>query len=174
MSLADQLMKAGLADKKSVQKAKKEKHKQRKSKQVVTDESKLAAEQRLKEQQERDRQLNQQRKQEADAKAIVAQIKQLIETSAQDRSRGDIAYNFSHNGKITKIYVTKAQQQQLIANQLAIVVKGDSYELVPTKVADKINQRDPSIVIELPKSDSSEVAEDDPYADYQIPDDLMW
>ncbi|TKB52732.1 DUF2058 domain-containing protein [Ferrimonas aestuarii] len=174
MSLADQLLKAGLADKKSVQKAKKEKHKQRKSKQVVTDESKVLAEQRRQEQAQRDRELNQKKQQEADAKAILAQIKQLIDTSKQDRSRGEIAYNFSDNGKITKIYVTEAQQRGLINGQLAIVIQGDNYELVPTKVAEKIEQRDASIVIALPKAEVETPEEDDPYADYQIPDDLMW
>ncbi|TKB48185.1 DUF2058 domain-containing protein [Ferrimonas sediminicola] len=174
MSLADQLLKAGLADKKSVQKAKKEKHKQRKTKQAVTDESKQLAEQRKREQQQRDRELNRQRQEEAEAKAILAQIKQLIDTSKQDRSRGDIAYNFSHDGKITKVYVTKAQQQQLIAGQLGIVIQEESYELVPSKVVEKIEQRDPAMVIPLAKKEENTPEEDDPYADYQIPDDLMW
>lgn len=48
------------------------------------------------------------------------------------------------------------------------------YELVPLKVAEKIRELDASVVIALHVPEKKPVAEDDPYADYQIPDDLMW
>jgi len=51
---------------------------------------------------------------------------------------------------------------------------GDKYELVPTPVAEKIQQRDVSYVITQVLSAPIETDEEDPYADYQIPDDLMW
>ena len=50
---------------------------------------------------------------------------------------------------------------------------GGTTELVPRLVADKIAERDPSLVVRVTKA-SGEVDADDPYAAYQIPDDFMW
>ena len=52
--------------------------------------------------------------------------------------------------------------------------EGRRFELVPVEVARKIAERDPETVIDLPDQDDSASAEDDPYADYKIPDDLTW
>ena len=46
------------------------------------------------------------------------------------------------------------------------------FELVPAKIAEQIRQCNPSLVIDLP--DEQPVAEDDPYSDYQVPDDQTW
>ena len=43
---------------------------------------------------------------------------------------------------------------------------------MPTTVAEKIRQRDEAAVVLL--NDRNVQDEDDPYADYPIPDDLMW
>jgi uncharacterized protein YaiL (DUF2058 family) len=45
--------------------------------------------------------------------------------------------------------------------------------LVPKTVAEKISERDASLVVRVAKT-SSEVDVDDPYAAINIPDDLMW
>ena len=58
--------------------------------------------------------------------------------------------------------------------QIAIVALGDSFELVPTVVAEKIRQRDEKAVLLLNERGSQDVDEDDPYKDFPIPDDLMW
>jgi len=52
--------------------------------------------------------------------------------------------------------------------------EGRRFELVPIEVANKIAERDPETVIELPDQDDSVNTDDDPYADYKIPDDLTW
>jgi len=41
-------------------------------------------------------------------------------------------------------------------------------------VAEKIAERDSSSVIRNDNVSDSEVSADDPYADYEIPDDLIW
>ena len=56
---------------------------------------------------------------------------------------------------------------------LAIARFNDNYSLVPKIVAEKISQRSENFIIPL-NIEVEEVTEDDPYADYQIPDDLMW
>jgi hypothetical protein len=54
-----------------------------------------------------------------------------------------------------------------------IVCQGEAIELVPRTIAEKIAERDPSIVVTVNRS-ATAIAEDDPYAAYQVPDDLMW
>lgn len=178
-SLQDQLLKAGLVDEKKAKKVKKDKRKatkqQHKSKTVAVDETKAAAAQARAEKAERDRRLNEERKADAERKAIAAQIKQLIEMNRQPKGtsgKDEVAYNFTDGKQIKKIYVSEEVQGLLTRGRLAIVKLGEGYELVPSPVAEKISQRDESYVIS--QAVAQEVDEDDPYADYQIPDDLMW
>ena len=177
-SLQDQLLKAGLADKnkaKQIKKAQTRKtQQQRKSKQGVVDESKQQVQQVRQEKQQRDRQLNEERKAEADKKAIAAQVKQLIEVNRLSREGAEIDYNFTDNKKIKKMLVDNTMLEQLSRGRLAIVSLQDKYEVVPAAVAEKIQQRLPERVIVANEVASNEIDEDDPYADYQIPDDLMW
>jgi uncharacterized protein YaiL (DUF2058 family) len=49
-----------------------------------------------------------------------------------------------------------------------------TYEVVNCEAAEKIRLRDAACVLVLNKAVEAEVKEDDPYAEYQIPDDLMW
>lgn len=177
-SLQDQLMKAGLVDAKKAKQTQKDKRKatkiQHKSKTAVVDETKLQAQKAKEEKVARDRELNAQRKAEADRKAIAAQIKQLITLNVQSKGEGDIAYNFTDGKQIKKIHVSESVQDLLIRGRLIIVKLGESYELVPFPVAEKIAERDESVVIALSTAQDAQTDEDDPYADYQIPDDLMW
>ncbi len=175
MSLQDQLMKAGLVSKHDAKKANKDKHRALKSGKKFVNEAKQSAQDKRTEQALKDRELNAERKAQADLKALHAQIKQLISTNSQDRSKGEVAYNFSDNGIITKIFVTEALQQGLINGQLAIAKLSDNYHLIPTGIAEKVQQRDGNYIVLLnERGSSTQLAEDDPYADYQIPDDLMW
>jgi len=180
-SLMDQLKKAGLVDKKKGQQAKKAKQKKDRMKRNSNikgeDQIKQLAKQAELDKKERDRQLNQQKEQEAENIAIIAQIKQLIE-SHRIEGEGDIVYNFTHDNKIKRIYVTEKMQKQLGAGHLAIVTLDERYEVVPYPIAEKISQRDEERVIFSESSNDvgneSGIDEDDPYAEHQIPDDLMW
>lgn len=176
-SLQDQLLKAGLIDNKKARQADKEKRKQKRvaksSGQPVDDAVKTAAAQARAEKAERDRALNAEREAAAREKAIAAQIRQMVERNKQSRGNGDIAYNFVFEQKIKKIHVTRAVQEHLAAGQLMIVHLDGQFELVPRVIAEKIAERAPSAVIQPPEN-SGPVDDDDPYAEYQIPDDLMW
>lgn len=176
-SLQEQLMGAGLVDQKkakAISKEKRKKAKQTPKGHQQEDEIKAAAKQKLAEKAERDRAMNQERQKEIEAKEIQAQIKDLIKKNAIARKNGEIAYSFTHDKKIKKLYVDETLQAQLARGQIAIVAEGESYELVPKAVADKVAQRDAARVV-VQNERSKEVAdEDDPYADFQIPDDLMW
>ncbi|CAA0092599.1 Uncharacterised protein [Zhongshania aliphaticivorans] len=178
-SLQEQLLKAGMVDKKKAKKINQEKRKQVKQAkgtgQVIVDESKEAAKRALAEKAERDRDMNRLRQVEADKKAIQAQIIQLITLNKIDRSKGEIAYQFTDGKKIKKLYIDALLQTQLIKGVIALVKLKDGYELVPAAIAEKVKQRDESaILVHNIKVSNDEVDEDDPYAAYQIPDDLMW
>ncbi|MED5388363.1 MAG: DUF2058 domain-containing protein [Pseudomonadota bacterium] len=176
-SLQEQLMKAGLADQKKARRAKQQKRQEanqaRRGEIELEDPAERARRQRA-EKAEADRQREAERKAEREKKEIAAQIKQMIEQSRLDRQQGDVAYQFVQDKKIKKAWVTTKQQGQLERGQIAIVALGDSYELVPTVVAEKIRQRDTASVLLLNERGSQAEDEDDPYKDFPIPDDLMW
>jgi uncharacterized protein YaiL (DUF2058 family) len=177
MSLQDQLLKAGLVDDKKAHRIKKNKQKQtrqkHKNKIEATDEAKMAAQQAQAEQVERDRQLNLQRKAKAERKAVAAQVRQLVSMNRQDRDGGELDYSFADGTLIKRIQVTEPQLKQLGNGRLCIIKMDGQYELIPTRVAEKIQQRDEGAII-LSNPSTVEPDEDDPYADYKVPDDLMW
>ncbi len=178
-SLFEQLKKTGLVDDKKVKQAKhsqykKKKQKTKKGAATQLDEAALLAQQAQAEKTERDRLLNHAKKVEAEHKAIAAQIKQLIETNRIKDGAGDVVYNFTDAKVIKQLYISEQIHAHLMSGHLAIAKLGDGYELVPLPVAEKIKQRDEQCIIFCESSPGAEPTENDPYADYQIPDDLMW
>jgi|SRR5690606_34686100 len=177
VSLQEQLLKAGLVDQKKAKRVNQDKSKQNKIERKTgvqsVDETRLATLEAQQKNRERVRELNAERDEQARKKAILMQITQMIRQSRQSKGGGDIAYNFTHGTKIERIYVSAAVRSQLAAGQLVIVRQGDATELVPRIVADKIAERDPSMVVRV-KQAAVAPDEDDPYADYKVPDDLMW
>jgi hypothetical protein len=137
------------------------------------DEARLAALEAQRKNADRARELNAQRVAAATQKAIQAQITQMVQMNRQSKGTGDIAYNFTHGNKIDRLYVSATVKAQLTAGHLVIVCLGGTTELVPRIIADKIAERDASIVVRVNKS-SDETDADDAYAAFQIPDDLMW
>lgn len=178
-ALQDQLLKAGLIDKNKANRAKSMKHKkmkhQRSNNQVIVDEAKLLAEKAIQEKSQRDRELNRQRNEKAQKKAIIAQIKQLIHVNKVSKGNGDdLAYNFEDNKNIKRVYVTQDTHDAIALGKLAIVKIEGQYEIVPGPVADKIKLRDESYIILRNDASQKDEESDDFYADYEIPDDLMW
>ncbi|MDX1490117.1 MAG: DUF2058 domain-containing protein [Pseudohongiellaceae bacterium] len=179
ISLQEQLLKAGLVKEKQLKKSKSDKRKkvrqQLHSKEGVVDESKEAAKRALAEKAQRDRELAQQRNQQAEAKAIAAQVRQIITMNKQEKNNGELAYKFVDNKIIKSIYVDQKTLDHLSNGQLAIVSLDQNYEIVPQTAALKIQQRDPDCVIVCnEKHSNDDTQEDDPYADFKVPDDLMW
>lgn len=174
----DQLIKAGLVDSNKVKKANREKHIQTKQQQhtkaPTNDAAKLQSQQASAQKAERDRELNRQKVDLENKKAIAAQIRQLIEANRAPKGDGDYAYNFQHANKIQRIYVTEAARNQIVRGELVIVQLGNEYELVPKQVAEKIAQRDPEWLLLTVIDSAQETATEDEYAKYKIPDDLIW
>ena len=176
-SLQDQFLKAGLVDKNKAKLVHQDKVKQKKVERRTgsenVDEARLAALEVQRKNAERARELNAQRDAAAAEKAVFAQIVQMVQTNRQSKGGGDIAYYYTHGTKIDKIYVSAEVQKHLIAGRLVIVCLDGKTELIPRVIADKIAERDESIVVRVKKT-STEVDEDDPYAAFQIPDDFTW
>ncbi len=176
-SLQEQFLKAGLVDKNKAKQVHQDKTKQKKVERRTgtesVNEAREAALELQRKNAERARELNAQRDAAANQKAILAQIAQMVQKNSQSKGKGDIAYNFTHGTKIERIYVSAQVREHLVAGRLVIVCLDGVVELVPRVIADKIAERDPDMVVRVKKS-STEVEEDDPYAAYKIPDDLMW
>ncbi len=176
-SLQDQLLKSGLVDKqkaRTIQKEKKKGQKKLPKGAVAVDEARLALQRAAKEKAEKDRALNRQRNLLAEQKAVQAQIRQLIQTHRIIIQKPELAYQFTDGKHIKKLMVNTLLQKQLASGVVAVVRNDEGYALVPRMVAEKISTRDPSFVLVLNKNKAEEMEEDDPYANYQIPDDLMW
>lgn len=175
----DQFLKAGLVNKKQVQKAQqdtnKSKKQQRNNKKIkVVDESKVKAKNLAEEKSKRDRELNQRKEEQAKQKAISAEIDQLIKTNRIARDENcEIIYNFEHQKKVKRIYVSEEMQKQIVSGKLGIARITGQYELIPKAIAEKIQQRNQKRVV-LFTEEKQAVDENDPYSEHQIPDDLMW
>jgi uncharacterized protein YaiL (DUF2058 family) len=179
VSLQEQLMKAGLVDKKKVKVANQEKNKQQKIERRTgvqsVNESKEAALEAQRQQAERARALNAERDAAAAARAVEAQIVQMVHKNRQQKGKDEIAYNFTIGTKIERIHVSNAVRGHLMAGRLAIVAMGGNFELVPRAIADKIAERAPERVVRVAKSTAAAALdEDDPYKDFKIPDDFDW
>ena len=163
LTLQEQMLKAGLVSSKKMAKVQRTAKKSR----VQAREAREAVEENKKAQLERDKQLSEQQK-------------QLIEMNRITVARGDIGFNFTDNNLIKKIMVDKPTQTQLINGRLAIArlavdnkPEGE-YAIIPAVVAEKIAQRDASSIVLHSALSQDEQDEDDPYADFKVPDDLMW
>lgn len=176
LTIQEQMLKAGLVSSKKMAKVQRTAKKSR----VQAREAREAVEENKKAQIERDKQLSEQQKQAVQSKEYKAQIKQLIEMNKITITSGDIGYNFTDNNLIKKVYVDKVTQSQLIKGRLAIARltaengSESEYAIIPAVVADKIAQRDASYIVLNCELSQEAKDEDDPYADFVIPDDLMW
>ena len=179
LSLQEQLLKSGLVSSAQAKSAKSDKRKQteqqRKNNIVVVDEAKELVEKAQAEKAERDRELNQLIKQQEEQKQLIAQVKQLIELNKQPKDADGVAYHFNDGNKVKTLYVSETMREQIISGRQAVVKLGGNYEVVASEVAKKIGLRDPAcIIVHNEQGVDAVETKDDPYADFQIPDDLMW
>ncbi|MEX6315755.1 DUF2058 domain-containing protein [Providencia manganoxydans] len=173
LTLQEQMLKAGLVTSKKMAKVQRTAKKSRVQAREAVAENKKA-------QVERDKQLSEQQKQAALSKEYKAQVKQLIEMNRINLLKGDISFNFTDNNVIKNIEVDKQTHAQLVNGRLAIARLSvdnngvSEYAVIPASVADKIAQRDADSIVLHSALSQEEQDEDDPYADFKIPDDLMW
>lgn len=183
-SLQDQLLNSGLVDSKKAKELSKEKRKTQKAKKiakgtVVVNETQEKLKQDAAEKKERDRLLNLKLKADADKKAIAAQIAQLVDHYKLQRTKGDKEYNFKDGKLIKKIYVDAKILEEIARGRLCIVRIGETYQIIPKPIADRIRERDASVVVVYnERKDQKDAVPKDSdeayYAQFEIPDDLHW
>ncbi|MBT1445486.1 DUF2058 family protein [Shewanella sp. JM162201] len=178
-ALQQQLLKAGLASKQKLKDVNTKKRRDRKSN---IDDGSAALKESIAEQKARqaaeDKALNEQRFQEALAKgqvrSLITEIKRLAISLPE---RAEIKFNYTIGSKIHSVYINEKLQTQLLGGLLGIVRYEDTSLLVPHKLAERVALLVPDWCGYLwQATDAAPAAseEDDPYADYVIPDDLMW
>ncbi|MDQ3287332.1 MAG: DUF2058 domain-containing protein [Pseudomonadota bacterium] len=177
--LQDQLLKAGLVKKHKLAEAVREQDRKRHAKNPVAPVGDEVDTQRLQaERAERDRAISAQRNAQARAGELRAQVRQIVESNKVPRE-GEIPYRFSDGDRIRDVLVNEALRAQLAKGALVIARHDAGYELIPRAAAQKILERDASmIVLDHGRSDAEAAggddADDDYYKQFQVPDDLIW
>jgi uncharacterized protein YaiL (DUF2058 family) len=176
----EQLLKAGLATKKQAKAAAHEENvarRQRRKENEGAPEAptaeQLAAQTALEEKRERDRQLNLEREAEQRRQALHAQSDELIKQNVLRKTKGEVEYKFADEGKVKRLFVTQGIRLQLGNGEIGIVWGSGGYHLVPRDVAEKIEERTPDRLILLNDPEKA-LSPGDPYAEFPVPDDLMW
>jgi hypothetical protein len=176
--LQAQLIKAGLAKKSKAAEVEREQNKARQGKGPATpSEIQREAERLRAEKVEHDRALEAERKAKAHSAELRAQARQIIADKKVPRA-GDSEYRFTADGAIRTVLVNEDLRKKLSSGVLVIARRDESYELLPRAAAEKVRERDASlIVLDHGQGAGSEPAtsEDDAYyAQFQVPDDLVW
>ncbi len=184
LSLRDQLIAAGLASKKQP----KDNTRPARPPKGARDQppplpaATLAAQRAQAEKFARDQELNRKQQEKALRRARAAQLRQLIDNCCLARAAGDDYYNFVDGGRVRRMPVTPELRARLTRGEVLIARCSDRYDLVPTAAAARIRECDPTAILSLdgPSPDGKSGAapaagaEDDPYKDYVVPDDLTW
>ena len=177
--LQEQLLKAGLVKKSKVSQVAREQHQARIGKAASTAadierEAQLARAQKV----ERDRALEAERKTQARQRELQAPARQIIRDKRVPRS-GESVYRFSADGAIRTLLVNDELRRRLADGTLVIANGGNGYELLPRRAAEQVRDRDAAMIVldhgqaaDAPQEASSE--DDAYYAQFKVPDDLVW
>ena len=181
-ALQEQLLKAGLAKKSKAAEAAREQEKARRG-EAPSASAELAqeAERARAEKIERDRALAAERNAEARKKALLAQARQII-SDKRVSTKGDIEYRYPIDGAIRSLLVDEAARRQLATGQLLIVRIDDGIALLPRAAGEQVRQRAPEWIVLDNRADAGaadDAARGDPeddayYAQFKVPDDLVW
>ena len=174
-ALQAQLLKAGLVDNKKAKKLSKQAVHEQRTGQSSDAEIKAKIEQDLQQKIAKDQSLNLEKKRLLDEKALHAAVVQMIGQHKIKETDGDMTYQFIDEGKIKKIYINQQIYNALVSGSLVIAKDQSSYAILPKALADRINEKLTGFIIVNNSENTQAVTdEEDPYAAYVIPDDLMW
>lgn len=179
-SLQEQLMNSGLVNKQKAKQAQTEKRRQAKQKKkkgaVVVSDVQVAIQEKTQQQKQKDLANNQQTQQELAIRAAHGKLIQMIAQHCEKDYQGELDYHFTYDNKVKRIAVTPLIQQGLIKGVFAICVLNEEFYLINKEAAEKLRAIDESVLVALHDQTKTkpESIEDDPYAEFAIPDDLMW
>ncbi len=148
ISLKDQLLKAGLVNKKQIKKARHDKRASQKKNKGNNSPPKInKTQQEQLAREKRNHELNQQLKKEKLKLEKLVQIKQLIKTNCLKLDDYEEPYHFVVGKKIKKLYVSEQIIKKLSVGLLAIVKSDKRFEIVSANVANQIISRDPDALV---------------------------
>ena len=173
-ALQAQLLKAGLVDSKKAKKINKQTQHAKRTGNASDIETKKAVAEAQAKKAAKDQKLNQQRQQALEEKMLKANIVQMIKQHQITQTEGEVSYQFVDNSKIKKINITQKLYDQVVAGHVVIARLDEEYALLPRPLADRINSKMQGFIVVSNDKSDTELEEDDPYAAYVIPDDLMW
>ena len=174
-ALQAQLLKAGLVDNKKAKKLFKQSQHEHRTGQSSEADLKAKIEQDKHEKIVKDQSLNMEKQRQLDEKALKASIVQMIKQHKILDTNGDISYQFIDNTKIKKLYINQQIYNALVSGSLVVAKDQESYAILPKVLADRINEKMTGfIIVNNAQKNDLITDEDDPYAAYAIPDDLMW
>ena len=177
--LQDQLLKAGLVKKHKLAEAVREQDRKRHAKKPAEPAADQVDTQSMQaERAERDRALSAQRNAQARAAELRAQVRQIVESNKVPRE-GEIAYRFTDGNSIRDVLVNQALRAQLAKGALVIARHDDGYELLPRAAAQKVYERDESMIVldhgrTSADAAASDAGDDEYYRQFEVPDDLVW
>ena len=173
-ALQAQLLKAGLVDNKKAKKLSKQAVHEKRTGESNEAEIKASIEQAKQEKLAKEQAIEQQKKALIQEKELKAAIVQMINQHKIRDTDGDVPYQFIDE-KIKKVYLNQQIYNALVAGSLVIAKDQDSYAFLPKALADRINAKmEGFILVNNSESNEHTTDEEDPYAAYVIPDDLMW
>ena len=124
----------------------------------------------------KDQALNLEKQKILEEKALKASIIQMIKQHKVENTEGDIAYQFIDENKIKKVYINQQIYNALVSGSLVVAKDQEQYAYLPKALAEKIDQKMQGFILVNNKDEKNDQTtdEEDPYAAYVIPDDLMW
>ena len=124
---------------------------------------------------------------DASVQTLNLRIRELLDRHAGNDRKAEVAFNFTRENVIRRVYVTDEQRRKLAAGELAIVGFRRRHHIVPAAVADEIQALRSIVFVHRAAgagagagsdapvpAPAATAAEDDPYRDFPVPDDLHW
>jgi len=170
-SLQDQLLKSGIATEEQLKKPKpkpKHKGKSKAKPQKKPAQSPVKATQAERKPVEEPKTLG---------KALRTEIKQLLKAHKLNDKTGEIPYNYVIAGQVKRFFINEKQQTELKAGKMVIVNWNTISYLIGTEAEQALRKLHPTIEVASvsePEKTVEKKQENDPYAKYEIPDDLSW
>lgn len=181
-SLQDQLLKAGLTTKQKARQANTDKRKKNKQKRSgvsveasMQEKVKLDLEKAKADKMAKDAELNEQKKQQLAEKEKHHRLQQILQHHQLKGVDGESTYNYTFGKLVKKLFVDATTHKALVNGRLALCGLEETTYIVTSETAAKLAELEPSVIlVQNEKVESESPDEDDPYAEFQIPDDMMW
>jgi len=165
LSIQEQLLKAGLVDKKQVKRADHEKRVKNKQKRKIgdsfEDRDKLRLQQQRAERARQDQQLNAERDRQIQEKADQAAAQQLIAANRLAVEEGEVGYHYvGADGKIKRILVQQEIADRLANGRMGLAMHNGEIVLLSADTVGKVLQRDKGSI--LAYNDPAEIEDEYP------------